>query len=412
MTTSRPGRTGTARPAARAHRVRRLVSTLALVLVVLGLPAAQAAAATAAPRDPGVPVFAYFYQWFTPSSWDRAKSDYPLAGRYGSDDAPVLRDQVLLARSAGIDGFLTSWKDTPTLDRRLDLLIRVARSEDFDLGVVYQSLDFARVPLPVETVRRDLRRLVDHWGRDLTSTYYGKPVIIWTGTDQYTTADVHAVRAAVGDRALLLASSHSVEGYERVARLVDGLAYYWSSADPSSAMTQAKLAAMAAAVHRHHGLWLAPAAAGYDGRALGGTRVVGRADGQTLVRSLTNAYESSPDGVALISWNEWSENTYVEPGTKYGQRELVGLKRFLLARGEEVPPGLTEADADRTDPGAAPSRVRVGLTSVGARSSSGWTGARAALTLVLLSVAALPALSLLGRRRHRPGVSGRHRAAR
>ena len=329
------------------------------------------------------PVFAYFYQWFTPSSWNRAKQDYPLAGRYGSDDAHVLRAQVRQARSAGIDGFLTSWKQTPALDRRLGLLIRIARSEGLDLGVVYESLDFSRAPLPVATVVRDMTALVDRWGSSLRSSYYGRPVIIWTGTDDYSTADVRTVRAALGARAYLLASSHTVPGYERVAGLVDGEAYYWSSADPRSPMTAAKLSAMSQAVHAHHGLWLAPATAGYDGRGLGGTRVISRDGGRTLVHSLEDAYATSPDGVAVISWNEWSENTYVEPGERYGQRELVDLKRYLVEHGKAVPTGLADAGAHRA---AVP---------------SGWTGAQAAAVLALLTAGAVLGLSLRSRRRAR-----------
>ena len=51
-----------------------------------------------------VPVFAYFYQWFNPSSWNRAKIDFPLLGRYSSDDVRVLRTQVRQARG-GSTGF-------------------------------------------------------------------------------------------------------------------------------------------------------------------------------------------------------------------------------------------------------------------------------------------------------------------
>ena len=310
-----------------------------------------------------VPVYAYFYQWFTPSSWNRAKQDFPLIGRYSSDDPAVLMTQVKQAKSAGIDGFLTSWKSTEPLNRRLDMLISTAKQQGLDLGVVYEALDFNRNPLPVATVEKDMTYLVDRWGRALTSTYYGRPVIIWTGTDQYTRDDVSQVRAALGTRAYLLAASRTVAGYERVADLVDGEAYYWSSADPQAPSTMAKLAAMADAVHARHGLWFAPAASGYDGRSLGGTRVIDRADGRTLSASLDNAYASQPDAVAVISWNEWSENTYIEPGETYGDRELTVLRDYLAARGRAVPASLAEADSSE------------GTTA------SGWTGSKAALTL-------------------------------
>src|SRR4051812_36518390 len=80
-----------------------LVSTPALATAT----ASAGAGATASPAK-HVPVFAYFYQWFNPSSWDRAKQDLPLIGKYSSDDPHVLRDQIEAARRAHIDGFLTS----------------------------------------------------------------------------------------------------------------------------------------------------------------------------------------------------------------------------------------------------------------------------------------------------------------
>jgi len=343
-----------------------------------------------------IPIYAYFYQWFQASSWSRATQDFPLAGRYNSDDARVLRDQVQQAKDAGIGGFLTSWKSTDTLNRRLDLLVGIAHSENLDLGVVYEALDFHRHSLPAATVQHDLVYLVDRWGSSLTSRYYGRPVIIWTGTDQYTTAEVHAVKAALGNRAYLLAASRSVSGYERVAETVDGEAYYWSSVDPTSAATTAKLNAFGQAVHAHHGLWFAPAASGYDGRSLGGTRVIGRDNGRTLVKSLDNAFGSSPSAVAVISWNEWSENTYIEPGKTYGDRELQALKAYRPASGQSIPPPLTGADSSQGD------------------SASGWTGARAALTLGGLTIVLVLALLLRSQRsrRRRQRGTGHHVAPR
>jgi len=349
--------------------------------------AVPSSASSGVPTRP-VPVFAYFYQWFTPSSWDRAKQDLPLAGKYSSDDPHVLRDQVDQARAAGIDGFLTSWKSTEPLNRRLDLLIRIGRSEHLDLGVVYEALDFSRRPLPLATVKSDLLYLVKTRGAGLKSTYYGRPVIIWTGTDQYSVAEVRAVRSALGDRAYLLAASKQVAGYERVADIVDGEAYYWSSADPDSPATAAKLMAMGKAVHAHHGLWIAPAASGFDGRTLGGSRVIDRKNGQTLVHSLSNAFASSPDGVGLISWNEWSENTYIESGQKYGDRELTILRNYLQQRASGG--SATGGTADSSEGGT----------------SSTWTGARAAVFLAVATSVGVLGLRLRARRRF---LRSRHR---
>jgi hypothetical protein len=327
------------------------------------------------------PVYAYFYQWFTTTSWNRAKSDLPLRGRYSSDDPAVLREQVRQARAAGIDGFLTSWKSTVPLNRRLDRLVSVAAEENLDLGVVYEALTFERDPLPIATVEHDMVYLVERWGSRLSSRYYGRPVIIWTGTERYSTADVLRVRQALDHRAILLAAAKTVDGYVRLADIVDGEAYYWSSSDPTSSATTAKLTAMSQAVHAHGGLWFAPAAPGFDGTTLGGTRVIPRDDGRTLTRSLDNAFASSPDAVGVISWNEWSENTYIEPGEMYGDRELTVLTDYLAARSSPLPPSTTEPDSSTDAAG------------------SGWSGARAGLVLLLLTGGAIV---WLGRRARRP----------
>ena len=116
-------------------------------------PAASAAVPEDAPDS--VPVLAYYYQWFSKKSWDRAKVDYPLAGRYSSDDISIMQRHIEEAKSAGIDGFIVSWKSTATNNRRLEALIKVARAANFKLAVIYQGLDFSRDPLPVERIAND-----------------------------------------------------------------------------------------------------------------------------------------------------------------------------------------------------------------------------------------------------------------
>jgi hypothetical protein len=381
--------------------MRRTTQLLLLALVAataLALPTSAIAGPTTgretgpnAGRQGDVPVFAYFYQWFDPGSWRRAKIDYPLAGRYSSSDRHVLVRQVQQAASAGIDGFLTSWKGTPLLDRRLQMLLDVAKVHDFDVGVVYEALDFQRHPLPVGVVRSDLVLLVQRWGDQLRSQYFGRPVIVWTGTDQYSVAAIRSVHRALGDRAWLLASAKSAKEYDRVARVVDGDAYYWSSANPGTSYTQDRLAALSATVHRHGGIWLAPATPGFDGRPLHHSRVVPRQGGRTLVRSLDDAFGSKPDAVGVISWNEWSENTYIEPGRRYGSQELDALRAYLGG-------GLAgPADAVTENRRAASTGPSLG--------ASGWTGARA--VLVLFAVTVLGIVLLL-----RPPKRGAHRRGR
>src|SRR4051794_20383943 len=95
-------------------------------------PTAGAPVAAARP-----PILAYFYQWFDAGSWDRAKIDFPAVGRYSSDDPDVIRGQIRAAKSAGIEGFIVSWKSTATNNRRLRLLMTIAAEERFKLAMIY-----------------------------------------------------------------------------------------------------------------------------------------------------------------------------------------------------------------------------------------------------------------------------------
>jgi hypothetical protein len=125
------------------------------------------------------------------------------------------------------------------------------------------------------------------------------------------------------DSLLILASERNLDGYRRVAGSVDGNAYYWASVDPATYPGYAeKLAELGRTVHSRGGIWIPPAAPGFDARMVGGTSVVGRRGGATLREELDAATRSSPDAIGLISWNEFSENTHVEPSVDHGSRYL------------------------------------------------------------------------------------------
>ena len=323
-------------------------------------PSPSPGSVTAAVSRP--PVLAYYYIWFNASSWNRAKRDLPRLGRYSSDETSVMRAHVREAKAAGITGFLVSWKDTPLLDERLDRLVGVAREESFHLGIVYQGLDFAREPLPVLRVRHDLQLFVDRWGTDPVFDLDGPPIVIWGGTPRFSPADVGSVARVVRPAVRLLASESSTDRWDALGPVLDGNAYYWSSVDPArDTRAGERLARMSHAVHARQGMWIAPVAPGFDARLLGGTRLVEREGGETLRREWSTALASAPDAVGLISWNEFSEGTYVEPSRVHGDTALRTLAELTGAPGPQ-------GELDSSSPGG--------------RSSAGpWRAAAIALLL-------------------------------
>ena len=351
-------------------------------------PSPSSTAPSASPSSTAqvaVPIWAYYYIWFDPSSWHRAKSDSPLLGPYSSDEQRVMRRHVELARSAGIDGFLVSWKDTPKLSSRLSRLAAVARDEQFHLGLVYQGLDFSRRPIAVEQVCRDLVTFADRYADDPVFRLHGdRPVVVWTGTDQYTDADLERCVAPVRDRLTVLASARTVEQWQRVASIFEGNAYYWSSVNPEKSWYPGQLARMGEAVHATGDLWVAPVAPGFDARLVGGQNVVPRNGSRTLTREMDAALNTAPDAIGLISWNEFTENSHVEPSRQYGTQALQALAGLTGA-------GSTVPHLDSSRPTAS---VTSGLNGVGA---------------ILVMGALLAALLVWSRWRSAPEVKHRRR---
>jgi hypothetical protein len=185
-------------------------------------------------------------------------------------------------------------------------------------------------------------------------------MMIWSGTWKFSTEDIALVTQPRRDRLLILASERNPEEYGRLAGHVDGDAYYWSAVDPvTDPGYQGKLNEMSEAIHAGNGLWLAPAAPGFDARLVGGERVIERRDGETLRREMDAVVTSSPDAIGLISWNEFSENTHIEPSENHGARYLEVLADIL---GGTAPAG---GDIDSSEPGEA-TRTNHALPLLGA----------------------------------------------
>jgi hypothetical protein len=325
------------------------------LLVVFASSSAGAPGGASAPqaKAPTPQVLAYYYIWFDPSSWNRAKIDYPVLGRYSSDEREVMRQHIRWAKDAGIDGFIVSWKSTEVLNRRLEKLLTVSREEGFKIAMIYQGLDFQRDPLSIDRISADLDLFIDQYAADEALDMFPKPLMIWSGTWQFSREEIEQVVAPRRDRLLLLATEKNVEGYERIADIVDGDAYYWSSVDPETHPGYPeKLQDMGEAIHARGGLWIAPAAPGFNARLLGGNRIVDRKGGETLRREMEAAASVSPDVIGLISWNEFSENTHVEPSQTYGTRSLEVVAE-VLGGVAPVAAGVDSSDSSTTGTGYA-----------------------------------------------------------
>jgi hypothetical protein len=306
--------------------------------IFLSVPAASAAPA-GLPAPPSAasartPVFAYYYMWMTGLYWHLHKKDHPprpFPGNYSSDNPAVISWQIRRAQAAGISGFIVSWKNNAWYQRTMPLLENAANRQHFKLIMAYESLNLGGRRLPAFRVRTDYGYFVTHYAANAAwYRVHGKPLTVWGATDSYPPAAVARVTRTVRSKVLVLNSASTVAGLTRLAPYTDGDAYYWSSINPvRNPFWALRLALMGAAESRLHGIWVAPFAPGFDARLLGGHNVVNRDNGLTLRLEYRAAAASAPTILGLISWNEWTENTYMEPSLRYASRYLNLLKSLV-----------------------------------------------------------------------------------
>ena len=389
-----------------------LAATVGFAAAADPSPSPGSETSTGPSAGPGhVPVLAYYYIWYNESSWTHTKTDWPALGPYDSTNPAVIHQQVAWAKESGVDALIVSWKSTPALNKALGELIAECQSQGLKLVLLYEGLDVNRNPISVATVRSDLVSFMNQYASDPVFDVYGKPAIVWSGTWRFSDSDVASVRSLIGapDNVLLLGSEKSAQAYSPRASLFDGNAYYWSSADPlATPGYQNRLNELSNAVHAAGGLWLAPAPAGFDARLNGGTSTVDRRDGQTLRTAWADALVSKPDGLAVISWNEFTENSYVEPSQKFGLQYLKVLASLTGAPGPVDGSLPTAAPATATDsptPPALASPAGAGSTGRGVPRPAplnDYTSAiGASLVGLILLAAGLPAYVIWKRRMKR-----------
>lgn len=356
---------------------------LTLLTAMLGAPPPQPAVAAAPAATSNPPFFVHYYLWWTNLHWHdklgpaypytaqplplpatlaadtcRATSPYPgnqlidlpQAGLATQDDPATFDRNIQQAADAGIRGFVVSWSgngqagQTPagySFNRRLDSLVsRVAaynatHTNRFYLLLGYEGLDGSRNPRPTSWVQNDWAYFA---GRYLTNpvfqvpNYGNKPVVMFLQSRSFSVAAIAAIVRPYMSRMVIVGDEHGPTNWNRgVAPYFAGDGWYWSSQDPyrnPASFTQ--LANFAALLRSQGKLWFAPMNGGYNRSNFGlGSTCVPRNNGQTMQAVYNGNKASQPNGWMYISWNEYVENTYLEPSRRYGSQYLNLLQNII-----------------------------------------------------------------------------------
>jgi hypothetical protein len=286
----------------------------------------------------------YLSFWAGQATWDwntDVLTDTPLIGAYNSKLPEVAALHIQQARYAGIDAFWVNWwgldEQVTTTPALLNLLGRAAE-QDFQIAVV--------VDLYVPQFNRDLDQLEIslRWLMQEVIThpaylhYQGKPLIAFAfpAAAGFSSRQWRALREAVDPARETWWISEGLNGCCLYDGVMDGMYAFnmaWASGSADRYRTQLEVTTSAGGT-----IYIPTVSPGWDEDAVAQrdnrpnpTSRREREDGGFLVRGWGAALEINADAILIVSWNEFVENSHIEPSVLYGTQSLDILRVISAA---------------------------------------------------------------------------------
>jgi len=278
---------------------------------------------------------AFFYPWFQHPDWNSSRlRDQPLyqySMEYPDEIARSLHD----ARGAGLDGVIVSWRgDTDWNDRRLQYVLDDAQTLGLKVSILVETLwategpDGTVKPLNADKMRRWIEKAFDVFApHPAFLRTGGRPVVFVYLADSFTQEDWRAIVASLRQtrRNVFLMADTLDSGF---LESFDGAFTYATVGVPQAALERfyADQALRTQSYNLLSGgerrVDAATVSPGYDDSLLNRdtAMVVDRVSGGFFESQWSAAVAARPDWILVTSWNEFWENTHIEPSVRYGRQ--------------------------------------------------------------------------------------------
>jgi hypothetical protein len=283
-------------------------------------------------------VLAHYYPWYTLDSWrDPQMADSPVRA-YSSDSQEDVDEQARQALAAGIDAFVVSWQGKEAGNgfnvRRMQLVLDAARRAGLRACIYTETYvanvgNDPRVPIDPQVVFDWLVDIVDMFGSHPAYLRLdGRPVVLMYAVSLLPQAQWDAVLArlrATGRNPIVIGEFVQ----STLLDAFDGEYQYTNVLRPAEEVSRINRTE-SLRVRTYHllrprdrrRLWIASVSPGFDDSKLVGREVprqIDRANGRVYDDQWGAAVSTAADWVVVTSWNEWWENTQIEPSERYGR---------------------------------------------------------------------------------------------
>ena len=256
---------------------------------------------------------ALYYPWYSLSSWSSPVLIDKPRTLYSSDNPADVGRQMDQAKSAGINSFVVSWTGPGSQsDKNFAMMLDQAKGRGFKVGIFLETLKDDGPP-------RTATELIS-WLNYLTSTYQDSPALLKVQnrafvvpylTDNIPLDTWKTIRAGVrgaGHDVWLVEDRQNLDFLD----VFDGM---WFDSTFTSLGPEVRYWSVLAD-NPAAKIWIPSVNPGVDDRLVPGrnpTQYIDREGGNRMRRMLAASLTSEPHWVVAHTWNEWWENTYIEP---------------------------------------------------------------------------------------------------
>ncbi|MEO1439853.1 MAG: endo-1,3-alpha-glucanase family glycosylhydrolase [Chloroflexota bacterium] len=326
---------------------------IACVLLLVG--GSTLTASSPADAQGGRQVWVYFFGWYNEGDWnDPRLQDRPI-GRYNSYDDGRIGDQIEMAKGAGIDAFIHTWLgrgENNLTDIVLNKALGQAYGRGFKIGVSVDMVGDGWL-LTEEIVLQELTYLYNAILPHPAYLHYnGRPVIYFWNQERFPVATWQRIREQIDPehRAIWISEGTTT----RYIPTFDGLYLFNSAWSPNPGATAQQFAALTRGAGGD--LYTPTVMPGWDEDAVAisqnrpnPTDPQDRAFGRFLYNSWTGAITADTDVILIVSWNEYFENSHIEPSEAHGWSAIETLRPLIVAwkaGSPPPPPALPEPPAE------------------------------------------------------------------